>query len=109
MAIIRPGMRAAGEPYKVQTPTNVFVERVAKILFDQKIKPGGSGRTLMAWPACPEAEHCRANAREILASLFEPTSKMKWNVAQMYVDEIPALNSDIIEDIWRLMWREALP
>ncbi|MGA2045621.1 MAG: hypothetical protein ABSG83_19910 [Roseiarcus sp.] len=76
--IITPERRESQAP---EPPVPEMVERIAKILWDQKLKSGGV-RTTMVWPACLEAKYCRANAREILEALVEPTEAMieaAWN------------------------------
>jgi hypothetical protein len=79
-----------------------MVERIAKVLWAQKLKPGGGGRTLMAWPACPEAGELRENAREIIAAMEEPTTDMEVNRFR------DVFSYDTTDDIWRSLIKGVL-
>jgi len=53
-----------------------MVERLAQVLWDARIAPGGGGRTLMPWPFCPEHDWCVNTARAVIEALMEPTKEM---------------------------------
>ncbi len=76
MTILQPPYYGRQPPEPEESTFGEIVERIAKVLWNQKLKLGGGGRTLMAWPSCPEAKHCRANAREIIEAMREPTEAM---------------------------------
>ena len=79
-----------------------MVERIAKGLWAQKLKPGGGGRTLMAWPTCPEADELRENAREIIAAMEEPT------IGMWFVSSRSPNSRELSCLIWRGMCKAAL-
>jgi hypothetical protein len=55
------------DPDEMEDPEHI--ERLAKQIWDCLIFKEGPGRTLMAWPACPEAPWCRRTARAVIAAM----------------------------------------